>query len=250
MSKLKILVVDDEQPARRKLCNFIKAQDDNVLIEEASNGIEACDKINSFNPSLVFLDIQMPQMSGIEVIQNLNPDELPLIIFVTAFDQYAIKAFEINAIDYLLKPFDEERFRISYERAMERMNKGNKEELLSLLSGIKKEKKHMERMLVSFKGKYFFVPTDEIIYFTADKKYVELHTENAGYLVRETISGLQTKLDPDKFARIHRSYIVNVSQIHEMQPWSHGDYIVILRNGTKLNMSRRYKTNLFKDTSE
>lgn len=250
MSKLKILVVDDELPARRKLCNFIKAKDDSILIEEASNGIEACAKINSFNPSLVFLDIQMPQMSGIEVIQNLNPVELPLIIFVTAYDQYAIKAFEINAIDYLLKPFDEERFTISYERALERINKGNKEELLNLLSDIKKEKKYMERILVSFKGKYFFINTDDIIYFSSDEKYVELHTLNANYLIRETISGLQEKLNPDKYTRIHRSYIVNVSQIQEMQPWSHGDYIVILRNGVKLNMSRRYKANLFKDTAE
>jgi two-component system LytT family response regulator len=193
----------------------------------------------------------MPGMSGLEVIQNIPPADLPLIIFVTAFDQYAIKAFEINAIDYLLKPFDQERFNISFKRALERIKhkSGNLDQIAGFLNEMKKENKYPARILVSLNGKYFFVKTEELIYIEAEEKYVILHTLKAKHLIRETMSNMEEKLNPDNFARIHRSYIVNVSQIQEMQPWGHGDYIVILKNGIKLNMSRRYKENLLKDPS-
>lgn len=246
MSELKILIVDDEQPARKKLHKFIAQSGENVIIEEACNGLEACEKIIELKPGLVFLDIQMPGMSGIEVVQNIPPQNIPLVIFVTAFDQYAIKAFEINAVDYLLKPFDFERFEISFKRAMEtiKLKSVNRAGLEGFLNEIKKDKKYAERILVSCGSKYFFVPSEDIIYVEAEEKYVVLHTPRGKHLIRETMSNMEEKLNPDKFSRIHRSYIVNASQIQEMQPWSHGDYIVILKNGTKLNMSRRYKDNL------
>jgi len=252
VNNLKVLVVDDEQPARKKLVKFLYANSGNVIIEEASNGLEACEKIINFKPHLLFLDIQMPGMTGIEVVQNIPSENIPLIIFVTAFDQYAIKAFEINAIDYLLKPFDQERFDVSFKRALERieLKTGGKEEIAGFLNEIRKDKKYTERILVNSNGKYFFVFAEDVIYFEAEEKYVILHTLKAKHLIRETMGNMEEKLNPDKFARIHRSFIVNVNQIQEMQPWSHGDYVVLLKNGVKLNMSRRYKENLLKDTSE
>lgn len=251
MNKLKILVVDDEQPARKKLVKLVNQTGENIIIEEASNGIEACEKILESKPDLVFLDIQMPGMTGIEVVQNISSENAPMIVFVTAFDQYAIKAFEINAIDYLLKPFDQERFNLSFKRALERIEQktGSASEITGFLNEIKKDKKFAERILINTGGKYFFVLAEDVVYIEAEEKYVMLHTLKAKHLIRETMGNMEEKLNPEKFARIHRSYIVNVNAIQEMQPWSHGDYIVILKNGTKLNMSRRYKENLLKDTT-
>ncbi len=252
MANLKILVADDEQPARKKLVKFLSSAGRSFIIEEASNGLEACEKIIDFKPDLLFLDIQMPGMTGIEVVQNIPSESIPLIIFVTAYDQFAIKAFEINAIDYLLKPFDQERFDLSFKRALERIEQkyGGKNEIAGFLNEIRKDKKYTERILVNSNGKYFFVPADDVIYIEAEEKYVLLHTQKAKHLIRETMGNMEGKLNSEKFARIHRSYIVNINQIREMQPWGHGDYVVMLKNGVKLNMSRRFKDNLLKDTSE
>jgi len=244
--KINVLVVDDEQPARKKIISFLKETGLELEISEAANGLEACEKIIENKPGLLFLDIQMPGMTGLEVIQNISPDELPLTIFVTAYDQYAVKAFEINAIDYLLKPFDRERFITAFNRGIERLNQksAGKDKIESFLSEIRKEKRYLERILVSSGSKYFFVQADDIFYIEAEEKYIKLYTKNGNHLIRESMNGIEEKLNPEKFARIHRSYIVNVSQIQEMQPWSHGDFIVLLKNGSKLNMSRRYKENL------
>jgi two-component system LytT family response regulator len=244
--KISVLIVDDEQPARKKIISFIKETGTELEIAEAANGLEACEKILENKPDLLFLDIQMPGMTGLEVIQNISGNELPLTIFVTAYDQYAVKAFEINAIDYLLKPFDKERFNTAFKRGIDRLNykPAGKTNIENFLTEIRKEKRYLERILVNSNSKYFFVQTDDINYIEAEEKYIKLFTKGGNHFIRESMNGIEEKLNPEKFARIHRSYIVNVSQIQEMQPWSHGDFIILLKNGSKLNMSRRYKANL------
>jgi two-component system, LytTR family, response regulator len=247
MKDISILVVDDEKPARNKLISFLNESGNDFTICEAANGIEAIEKINKINPDLVFLDIQMPGAGGFDVIKNIGAENMPAVIFVTAFDQYALDAFEINAVDYLLKPFDKNRFQKSLNRALKKIHsrKGNKNELNKLLEELRKGKKYSERFLVNQGSKYFFVNTSEINYISAEEKYAELNTSKGKFLLRNTMTNLEAELDPVKFARVHRSFIVNIEQIQEIQPWSHGDSIIILKNGEKLSFSRRYRDNVF-----
>jgi two-component system, LytTR family, response regulator len=242
MSELKILIVDDELPARKKLLTLLKNVPQKFQVDEAANGIEAVKKINEVKPDLIFLDIQMPGMNGFEVIETIGVDKMPCVVFVTAYDQYALNAFDVNAVDYLLKPFDKARFLKAFEKLIGK--KTNDNNLTSLLDTIGKEKKIVERFLVNHASKYFFVQAEDILYISSDEKYVKLHTSNGIFMIRETMNNMEEKLNREKFARIHRSFIVNVSQIKEMQPWSHGDYVVIIKNGEKLTMSRRYRGNL------
>jgi two-component system LytT family response regulator len=247
MSKLKILIADDEKPARKKVISFLKNINDEFELIESENGMETVEKILNEKPDLVFLDIQMPGMTGFEVIEQVGMEKMPAILFVTAYDQYAINAFEVNAVDYLLKPFDKERFEKAFNRAKEQIDlKSKKNDVVkNLLNEIKKEKKQIERILVNVGSRYFFVNVSEIIFITAEEKYVELNTAKGKYLLRETMTKLEEELDQNIFARIHRSYIVNIEHIQEIQPWSHGDYVIIMKNGEKLSMSRRYRENLF-----
>jgi len=247
MQDIKILIVDDEAPARKKIRSYLKNEKAIASIEEAENGIEAVQKINGQKPDLVFLDIQMPGMTGFEVIETIGIDDMPVVVFVTAYDQYAIDAFEVQAIDYLLKPFDQDRFQKSFNRALEQieLKKNNVAILKNLLNEIDKGRTYLDRIMVNEGSRYFFAPTNKIMYISAEEKYVNLHTEKDRYLIRETMSNLERQLDPNKFKRIHRSYIVNIDFIKEMQPWSHGDYVVILKNGTKLTLSRRFRDQLF-----
>lgn len=245
---MKVLIADDEQPARKKLISFLKSEKEIDQILEAGNGKEAVEKIRTNFPDLIFLDIQMPGLNGFQVIEEIGAHKMPPTIFVTAYDQYALEAFEVNAIDYLLKPFDRERFQKSLVRASEgiKLKKSNFSNVQSLLNDLKKEKKYTERLLVNTASRYFFIPVNELFYISSAEKYIELHTGKGKYLLRETMNNIESSLDPEKFARIHRSYIVNIEQISEMQPWSHGDYIVKLKNGEKLQMSRRFKERLMK----
>jgi two-component system, LytTR family, response regulator len=241
--KMKILISDDETPARKKIISFLKSLEAGYELIEAENGIDAVEKILNENPDLVFLDIQMPGLNGFDVIKEIGLDNMPVVVFVTAYDQYAIDAFEVNAVDYLLKPFDKERFVKSFNRAVEQINlKRRKDDnLKNLLNEFVKDKKTLEKILVNIGSRYFFINTSEIIYISSAEKYVELNTAKGKYLYRETMNNLELTLDKNRFARIHRSYIVNVDHIQEMQPWSHGDFMVILKNGEKISMSRRYK---------
>jgi two-component system LytT family response regulator len=173
---------------------------------------------------------------------------MPLVIFVTAFDHYAVHAFEVHALDYLLKPFDRERFQAAIDRAkthLRRERNGNLDQrILALLKQIEAESKYLERLVVKTAGRVFFLPTDEIDWIEAEGNYVSVHTSKKAYLLRETISSLESQLDPKKFIRIHRSTIVNLSRIQELQSWSHGEYRVILYDGTELTLSRNYRENL------
>lgn len=248
MDKLKILIADDEKPARKKILSFLQNIESDFDLIESENGIETAEKILNEKPNLVFLDIQMPGMTGFEVIEQIGVENMPSVIFVTAYDQYAINAFEVNAIDYLLKPFDKERFAKSLNKAKGQIDLQNKrnDAVKDLLNEIKKDKKPIERIMVNVGSKYSFVNISEILFVSAAEKYVELNTAKGKYLLRQTMNNLEEELDQNKFVRIHRSYIINIEQIKEIQPWSHGDYIVLLKNGEKLSMSRRYKDNLFK----
>lgn len=248
--------MDDEAPARRRITRLLDQSDDVEVVAECSNGEEAAEAILSLDPNLVFLDIQMPEMGGFEVIEAVGPENLPAVIFVTAFDQYALQAFEVHALDYLLKPFSEERFQESLHRVRQLIaNPGAPEDdrLRRLLDDLRSEgavaKGHgpgyLDRFLVKNEGRIFFVPATEVNWLSADGNYVCLNTRANKYLIRSTLANFDGRLDPRQFTRIHRSTIVRIDQVKEVRPWFSGDYIVQLTDGTELKMSRRYSDRLF-----
>jgi two-component system LytT family response regulator len=246
MEALKILIVDDEPPARKKIHSFLAKERGVGVIVEAANGVEAAGLISEGRPDLVFLDIQMPGMNGFEMIEAVGAENMPVVIFVTAYDQYALEAFEVQAVDYLLKPFDQERFHKSFQRAVKQVEArtDNVAVLKRLLAEIGQEKKYLQRIMVNSGSRFFFIKAHEIIYISAEEKYINLHTDKGTHLIRETMSHVEERLDPSKFVRTHRSYLVNIDFIKEMQPCSHGDYLAILKNGAKLPISRRYRERL------
>lgn len=247
MQNIKILIADDEQPARKKILTFLDQESGIKSIIEAENGIEAIKNIQTENPDLVFLDIQMPGMNGFEVIETIGVENMPVVIFVTAYDQYAIDAFEVQAIDYLLKPFDQERFQKSFNRALRQLELKNNNAILlkNLINEIKSEMGYLDRIMVNIGHRFFYIKTNDIIYISSEEKYANLHTGKDQYLIRDTLNNLEQHLDPARFKRIHRSFMVNIDFIKEMQPLSHGDYLVILKNGAKLTLSRRFRERLF-----
>lgn len=216
------------------------------IVGECGNGAEAIELIDSVRPDLVFLDIQMPEKTGFEVVKSLGDRDVPAIIFVTAYDQYALEAFDVHALDFiLLKPFNRERLRRALGRArtdIENRSKGKIDErLASLIADIKAEKRYLERLLVKSTGRVFFIKTDEIDWIEAAGNYLKLHLGREGHLIRETMNSIESKLDPNRFLRIHRSTIVNIDRIKELQPMFSGDYAVILRSGRELTLSRNYR---------
>ena len=246
--RIKVMIVDDEPPARNKIRELLKTETDVDIIAECSNGREAVEAVASKPPDLLFLDIQMPELDGFGVIEALGPENLPAVVFVTAFDQYAVQAFEVHAIDYLLKPFDRQRFQTALTRAREHLRSNQPEkinqQINSLLRQLKPSHPQNERFVVKSGGRVFFLKNDEIDWIEAAGNYVRLHVGNETHLLRETMNAIQKKLDAGRFIRIHRSTFVNIEKIKELQPWFHGEYVVILRDGTQLTMSRSYRSNL------
>ncbi|HCA80866.1 MAG TPA: DNA-binding response regulator [Bacteroidetes bacterium] len=246
--KIKTVIVDDEPPARNKIHELLKMEPDVEVIDECSNGREAVISIATKSPDLVFLDIQMPELDGFGVIEALGAERLPAVIFVTAYDHYAVQAFEVHAVDYLLKPFDRQRFQTALGRAREHLQVNQREkinqQLNSLLRQLKSPKPQSERFVVKSGGRVFFLKNDEIDWIEAAGNYVRLHVGTETHLLRETMNAIQKKLDSGRFIRIHRSTFVNIEKIKELQPWFHGEYVVILRDGTQLTMSRSYRSNL------
>lgn len=239
---MRVIIIDDELPARKKIRTFLADKPTIEIIGEASNGLEAVNLIEELRPDLIFLDIQMPGLTGFEVLQALDKTIMPAIIFTTAYDEYAVKAFEVNALDYLLKPFDEERF----QKALERVNKQNTQnnqynQLTNLLLELKKQPNYLQRLLIKTAGKIIFIKTDEIDWIEAEEKYVQIHVGKDKYLYRETMNALEQQLNPEIFVRVHRSYIVRIDFIKELVPWSHGDYLLILQDKTELNLGRNYR---------
>jgi two-component system LytT family response regulator len=245
---MRVLIVDDEPLAHEKIVEMLRDDPEVEIIAGCMNGSEAVEAIEKHSPDLIFLDVQMPERDGFAVLEALEPERMPLVIFVTAYDQYAVRAFEVHAVDYLLKPFDRERFDKAMQRARAQFRRRKSGEIdqriLTLLQEIKARPEYVDRLVIKTGGRVFFLKTDEIEWIEAEGNYVRLHVNKASYLLRETISSLEARLDPRKFRRIHRSTIVNIDSIKELQPWFHGEYQVILQNGAELTLSRSYREKL------
>ena len=245
---IRALVVDDEPLARERIRDILETDSEIEIIGECASGEEAIEAIERQTPDLVFLDVEMPGKDGFAVLEELGPDRIPAIIFVTAYDQYAVRAFEVYALDYLLKPFDQERFEKALLRAKAHIQNEKSENLteriLSALEEIKSKPVHLERLVIKMNGHVFFVKTDDIDWLEAEGNYVRLHAGKESYLLRDTISALEGQLDPKRFVRVHRSAIVNVDRIQELQAWFHGEYRIILREGVQLTLSRSYREKL------
>ena len=244
---IRVLLVDDESLAREMLREMLQDDPQVVIVGESCNGHEALEAIRTHSPDLIFLDVQMPELGGFEVLEALGKD-IPQVIFVTAYDQYAVRAFEVHALDYLLKPFDQERFDISWQRARAQILRdrdgGTDQRILALLEEMKAGNKYLERLVIKASGRIYFLETSEIDWIEAEGNYVSVHCAKKSHLLRETISSLESQLDPKKFVRIHRSSIVRIDRIQELQPWFHGEYRIILQNGTQLTLSRNYRDKL------
>ena len=244
---IRVLLVDDESLAREMLREMLHDDPLVTIVGESCNGVEALEAIRTHSPDLIFLDVQMPELGGFEVLEALGKD-IPRVIFVTAYDQYAVRAFEVHALDYLLKPFDQERFDISWQRARAQILRdrhgGTDQRILALLEEMKAGSKYLERLVIKASGRIYFLETAEIDWIEAEGNYVSVHSGKKSHLLRETISSLEAQLDPKRFLRIHRSSIVRIDRIQELQPWFHGEYRIILHNGTQLTLSRNYRDRL------
>ncbi len=245
---LRALIVDDEPGARRRLERLLSREDDVVVVGSAGTGREALAAIATHNPDLVFMDVQMPVMTGIEVVRNLPADRAPAIIFVTAFDQYAVKAFELAALDYLLKPFDDERFEQALARARKALSGPEESRLADKLAALlhamegaaprPAPARYLERIAVELRGQLRIVPVEQIDYINASGNYAYLNVGEEKLLVREQMQVLEERLPPDTFFRIHRSSIVRLNEIERLISNPGGDYAVRLRNGMLLKVSR------------
>ena len=245
---IRVLLVDDEPLARQRLRALLEAEPDLEIAGECADGSQAVEAIRTHRPDLIFLDVRMPELDGFGVLEALAEEPRPAVIFVTAYDRFALKAFEVNALDYLLKPFDRERFRKALARAREQIGRAQGDEvgqqLRALLEDARGARKYLDRVVIKSSARVFFLRVAEIDWIEAAGNYLKLHAGREEHLLRETMNNLEARLDPAKFLRIHRSTIVNVERIQELQPWFHGDYLVLLRDGTRLTLSRSYRQKL------
>ena len=246
---IRVLIVDDEPLARTHLRNLLAADGEVEVIGECGNGQDAVEAIRRQEPDLLFLDILMPELDGFEVVDAVGPDAMPVVVFVTAYDEYALKAFEAHALDYLMKPVSRARFHRTVERAKGMIRgapghddlRGRLEHLLDKMGGAPR---HLERLAIKTEGRVIFLKVDQIDWMEAADDHVRFHVGQKTYLHRDTLTRLEQRLPPAKFLRIHRSTIVNVDRIREMQPWFQGDYVVILTDGTRLTSGRNYREKL------
>jgi two-component system, LytTR family, response regulator len=239
---IRALVVDDEPLARRAIRRFVGKHVGVDVIGECGDGESAVRAIRERNPDLVFLDIQMPEMDGFQVLSEVGANKMPVTIFVTAYDRYALRAFDANAIDYLLKPIGKERFERALTRAKQRidgrLNDNDAHRIESSLERFAAARTYPGRLAIPKNGRVLFVATKDIDWIEAEGNYVRLHVGNREHEFRETLAGLEEKLNPSEFLRIHRSTIVNIQRIKEIQAWFHGHHRVLLEDGTELRMSR------------
>jgi len=249
---LRIVIADDERLAREKLRIFLASEPGMLVVAECNHGAETVSAVRRYRPDLLILDVQMPGMDGFEVLRRLSPDEMPVVIFTTAYDQYALRAFEANALDYLLKPFDLDRLRNAVEKARVHLERSQDRELtrriLDLLSqagsGLPRQVSPQDRLVIREKGRIVFLDLDQIDWIEASANYVRLNVGKESHLVRETISGMSERLNRNHFVRIHRSTIVDIRKIKELIPVNSGEYVVVLRNGKELSCSRGYRAAL------
>jgi two-component system LytT family response regulator len=242
------LIVDDEPLAREWIRNGLAGEQDIEIVGECGDGFQAVQKIGELKPQLVFLDVQMPGLDGLGVLDMIGVDEGRAVIFVTAFDQYALKAFDAHAVDYLMKPFSHERLKEAVRRALSRIGRGApdtlNETLLALVEDLRRERAYPEWFLLRKDGRSYFLRVRDIEWIESSRNNVRLHAGSEVHVLQETTSGIEVKLDPKRFMRIHRSTIVNIERIKEMHPWFNGDYSVTMRDGTQLTMSQTYREKL------
>ncbi len=246
--RIRTLIADDEPLARERLRALLARHADIDIIGECSNGADAIEAIGELRPDLVLLDVEMPQVDGFGVLEALDPDTLPAVVFISAHDQYAVKAFEAHALDYVLKPFDEARIDRALHRVRDRISHppGTRHidpRLVSLLEELR-DRRRSDRLVVKTGGRVVFLRTEDIDWVEASGNYVRLHVGGDAHLLRESMKNMERRLDPSTFVRIHRSAIVNVDRIRELEPWFHGEYIVIMRDGTRLTASRVFSDRL------
>ncbi len=243
---IRAVLVDDEPPARRKLRHLLSSEADFTVIGEAGSGAEAVDLLNRLQPDLAFLDVQLPDCTGFDVLESLDTRDSLQIVFVTAHDDFALKAFEVHAVDYLLKPVEPSRFAQSLGRIRKVFAAGNTSHLASrldaLVATLRSDPAYARRLLIQENDRSFFLEVTRIDWIEAARNYACIHSGDRTYIVRSTLDAITAKLDPAVFRRINRSEVVNVDRIAEVRSWFHGDQKIILKSGAELNWSRRYRT--------
>ena len=261
---IRVLLADDEPLARRRLLRFLRTETDADVVAECASGTEAVRLLRTEPVDLALLDVQMPDLDGFGVIAEVGPERMPPVIFVTAYDAYALRAFEVHALDYLLKPVTADRFREAFTRARDHLDRQStasmgrrlKAMLANVLAGEggddgagagaapPERQRFADRLTIKANGRVFFVRVTDVDWFEAHGNYVRVHVGTTTHLIREALSVVEASLSPDRFARIHRSTVVNIDRIRELQPWFAGDYIVLLKDGTQLKLSRTYRDQL------
>ena len=245
---IRAMVVDDEPLARQRIRDLLADAEDVEVVAECANGREAIDAIAKSPPDLLFLDIQMPELDGFDVLRAIGTGAVPVLIFVTAYDQFALRAFEAHALDYLLKPFDDERFEGALQRGRQRLRQEQGGDpnlrLRTLLEEVRGSREYLKRLAVPIGHRNVFVRTDEIDWIEADRNYIRLHVGGRAHTLRENLSRIERELDPATFCRIHRSTIVNVDRIRSVEALVRGEYLVVLNDGTKHTSGRSYRDNL------
>lgn len=248
MKQIRAFIVDDEPIARDWLRTLLSEEPGVTIAGEASDGRAALPLLREVKPDLLFLDVQMPELDGFGVLRGLDPEALPVVIFVTAFDEHALKAFEVHALDYLLKPFERDRFRLAMDRARTLLSTRNgdatTQRLLQLLESLAAKNRTLDRVAVKSDGVIKLVRLSEVDYIEASGRYVTLHVGKDQHLLRETMNDLEAKLDTSSFARVHRSAIVNLDRIRELQTEGHGEVTIVLADGRTLRWSRSYRERL------
>ena len=245
--KIRVLIVDDEALARERVRSLLDERADIHVVAEAGDGLTAVRAIQEHDPDLVFLDVQMPEMDGFEVLSALEGPSLPEVIFVTAFDRYALKAFDVHALDYLLKPFDRERFSQAVDRALLRMGNARPGEVATEMAQVLHElrsrlgSQRVERFVVRDRDRIRFVMIEDIEWIEAAGNYVTLHLDGVSHMLRGTMKAVESTLDPLRFVRVHRSGIVNLDRVREIQPWFNGDFMILTKSGHKVTTGETYR---------
>ena len=246
---IRVLVVDDEPVARRGILRLLREEPDIEVVEECGDGEAAISAIGVHSPDLVFLDVQMPEVDGFAVIEAIGGNRMPAVVFVTAFDQHAVRAFDAQAIDYVLKPIDPERFRRALQRVRSRLSRPDDGFVRRVSEALKsldraELQRYPLRLAIRTEGRVRLLDIDEVDRIVAAGNYVEIHAAGKHHLLRETMTSLQSRLDPQRFVRVSRATIVSIARIREVQPLFNGDFVVLLKNGAQVNGSRRYRAAL------
>lgn len=247
--KLRLLIVDDEPRARSLIRKMVRADSEVEIVAECANGYEAVAAVKERTADVMFLDVQMPEMDGFAVLRNLDGWELPAIVFVTAYDQYALRAFEVHALDYLLKPFDKERFLRTLQRAKAQLRAATgfaqSQRIAELLERTKTAGSYLERIALKENGRVVLLKVSEIDWIEAEENYVRLHAGERSHMMRQSLTELESKLNPQQFSRVHRSAVINLAGLKEIRPQFHGEYRLLLQNGAQLTLTRTYRDRFF-----